>query len=366
MPAPSRSWTVITNAAVDSDSPIDQPLMQGIQGNLIHLEEWLGLSYTAAQDHNHDGVNSANVVLADASIATAKYQDVSVTEAKMASAAVSQAKMKTTAGTLLHLTGWQLLPGGEYGFVPKVGSNTATTASSMLSTGTTTDASNIGGVAGGGPLTGWMGGGGTSYNSYIYLTQDGNSCSGAHLQQRYVSASPPYDYGNGDAHLFLYALVDKNGKPHGLWIAPDPVWAYNGPTWIAPDYHFHGKGYQRRLILPANLADLETDGPRFELVEVDQALKNADMDLVPHPFGTIPDGQRVVLIDPCCELMAQLADMHDAVTDQNGLSADPHGFDYSPPGFLLYHDYIRLDNAPFKGRTPKGVQTVTPRWNLTR
>lgn len=88
MPAPSSSWTVIASTAVDSDSPIDEPLMQALRGNLIHLEEWLGLNYTAAQDHDHDGVNSKNVLLADASIATAKYQDASVTNAKLAGPAL--------------------------------------------------------------------------------------------------------------------------------------------------------------------------------------------------------------------------------------------------------------------------------------
>lgn len=59
MAAPTKSWTDILDAAVDPDSPLDTFLMTSIRDNLIHLEEWLGGSFTAAIDHNHDGNNSA-------------------------------------------------------------------------------------------------------------------------------------------------------------------------------------------------------------------------------------------------------------------------------------------------------------------
>lgn len=63
MPAPSKAWVTINDAAVDADSPIDQALMTAMRDDLVHLREWLGASYAAnaAQDHNHDGVNSALV-----------------------------------------------------------------------------------------------------------------------------------------------------------------------------------------------------------------------------------------------------------------------------------------------------------------
>lgn len=58
MAAPSKAWVVIADSQVDADSPLDTTLMTGVRDDLIHLEEWLGKNYTAAQDHNHDGVNS--------------------------------------------------------------------------------------------------------------------------------------------------------------------------------------------------------------------------------------------------------------------------------------------------------------------
>lgn len=59
MAAPSKNFTVIADSAIDADSPITEDLMTDLRDNDIHLEEWLGLSYTAAQNHDHDGVNSA-------------------------------------------------------------------------------------------------------------------------------------------------------------------------------------------------------------------------------------------------------------------------------------------------------------------
>lgn len=59
MPAPSKTWTAIADAAVAAGKPLDEPLLTALRDNLVHLEEWLGHSYAAAQDHNHDGVNSA-------------------------------------------------------------------------------------------------------------------------------------------------------------------------------------------------------------------------------------------------------------------------------------------------------------------
>lgn len=58
MPAPSKTFTVIADTDVDPDSPITTGLMTAFRDNDIHLEEWLGMDYTAAQNHDHNGTNS--------------------------------------------------------------------------------------------------------------------------------------------------------------------------------------------------------------------------------------------------------------------------------------------------------------------
>jgi hypothetical protein len=59
MTAPSKNWTAILDTAIAAGKPLDEPLLTALRDNLVHLEEWLGHSYTAARNHNHDGVNSA-------------------------------------------------------------------------------------------------------------------------------------------------------------------------------------------------------------------------------------------------------------------------------------------------------------------
>jgi hypothetical protein len=65
MTAVSKTWVVLSDAATDADSPVDQALVQGIRDDIVNLDERLGgVSYPTGrtlQNHNHDGVNSALV-----------------------------------------------------------------------------------------------------------------------------------------------------------------------------------------------------------------------------------------------------------------------------------------------------------------
>ncbi len=72
MADPTYEWSEITEAQTDAESPIDTALMEGIRRNLVHLKEWLGESFTPAMDHDHDGINSKSVLLADSAVTVAK------------------------------------------------------------------------------------------------------------------------------------------------------------------------------------------------------------------------------------------------------------------------------------------------------
>lgn len=68
MAAPTEVFATIATAQVDADSPVDVTLMGSIRSNLINLnEQMIGPStaplYVAAQSHDHDGINSAPIVL---------------------------------------------------------------------------------------------------------------------------------------------------------------------------------------------------------------------------------------------------------------------------------------------------------------
>jgi len=50
-------WNAIVAGQTDSDSPLNQVLMDDIRENLIHCHEYIGgITYTPAEDHDHDGV----------------------------------------------------------------------------------------------------------------------------------------------------------------------------------------------------------------------------------------------------------------------------------------------------------------------
>ena len=67
MAAPSKAWVVVADTQVDADSPLDTTLVTALRDDTVHLEEWLGKDYTAAQNHDHDGTNSAKVNMANVS-----------------------------------------------------------------------------------------------------------------------------------------------------------------------------------------------------------------------------------------------------------------------------------------------------------
>lgn len=61
MAYPSKTFTTISDSAIDADSPIDVSLMTSFRDNDIHLKEWLGRDYSAEPNHSHDGVNSKSI-----------------------------------------------------------------------------------------------------------------------------------------------------------------------------------------------------------------------------------------------------------------------------------------------------------------
>ena len=64
MTAISVSYTAIPSSDYDPDSPVTTGLFTDIIDNITYVYEWLGASYTAGaeQDHNHDGVNSSLIL----------------------------------------------------------------------------------------------------------------------------------------------------------------------------------------------------------------------------------------------------------------------------------------------------------------
>lgn len=317
------SWNTINASQCDADSPLDEVLMEAIRQNQIHLEEWLGQNYTAASDHDHSGVNSALVA------------NLSIAEGKLATSAVAQAKIKTTTGEVSGI-GNKVLPGGQYGFYPQVkyGGTVYVVNATIVS--------------------GYLG---QTYITYINLSSDYGLYP--YALQRYIQASPPYNLGNGDIPLFVFAVIDSLGKIESVYCAEDPPWANNGQTDIRPDFHRDGKAYQLKKQIPK----LETviDNPaaltgylasldKMPLIETEitHDIKNADMPLIPHPFtGNDLAGKTVVMLDPVgsfCEKLHQMALAGESINE------------------ILHKGYLKLDNIPLAVNAPLGVMAVKANW----
>lgn len=284
---------------------------------------------------------SAGVVLANSYVVEAMINALAVTEGKIGNSAVAQAKLKTTTGSVTfsgpgssNLT----LPGGSYGFYPTVHVTGGAAPN-------TVDDVRIWGPTAGTP----------SNSAYISLGATG--AADMQATQRYVTASPPYDLGDGAVPLFVFAVLDSLGRIAMTYIAEDPPWAYNGPTDIRPDFiGADGVAYQlRRAINRAALLDPALRDAELakldvapEVVPVDQALKQADMPLIPHPF-LLNDlvGKTVVLLDPVSPLVERLARLQHC---GESVSA------------LLHSDFLRLDNVPLARSAPPGVLAVSGSW----
>lgn len=74
MTAPTKAFVNILDTAVDPDSPLDTYLMTGLRDIGIHLKEVLYGSYTATQNHNHDGTNSALVEIGPNAIRNGSFE----------------------------------------------------------------------------------------------------------------------------------------------------------------------------------------------------------------------------------------------------------------------------------------------------
>lgn len=203
-----------------------------------------------------------------------------------------------------------------------------------------------------------------NYRSEIFTASAYDSAVTATFGSRYVTASKPYDLGDGDIPLFIFAEIDNGtGDVLTVTIAEDPPWAYNGPTNTRPDYYLSGKGYQRRVICPVTrdqalsspaMMERYLDSirnPVFEEVEVCQRVKNADMNIIPHSFADEDlFGRTIVMLDPVSKMTEDLLALHLAGEDV---------------GALIAGKKMIIDNAGLSRKSPDAVMPVAYRWKFS-
>lgn len=263
---------------------------------------------------------------------------------------IGQGDLRTSIGSVaraLNTTGGQIfsLPGGEYGFYPQIRFNTSSSSQGSAQICFAQSGAGLG----------------TSFNTLIYLSCNsvGNNVNGMAIvaQQRYVTASPPFDMGDGEAGGFIYALVNENsGQITAHYAADVPPWAYNGPTNIRSDYMCRATGRKFRTKKPKDLDSFLNKRGSFkegELEEITMEMKNADMNLIPHPFGEIPEGEKIILIDPMDVKVRNLIDYQNMGGTDEVVEK-------------LTKGYITLDNSACKRCGPKGVAIHKMKYKYTK
>jgi len=292
-----------------------------------------------------------------------------IVQAMISSSAVGQGQLKSTTGfvsTTSIVPQLLTLPGGQYGFYPEIHTSVVG-AYQHASIAADVYANNSGvvtAISRSWPLT---------FETRITLGSDGTVTS--YAQQRYLQASPPYDLGDGEVPLFVFVEVDSSGAVISAYVAPEAPWHYNGPTDIrATAGYRNGIGYRHRkdaaeidgamvaaghapgLTLaaaaaagPSVLADYRSAfaaAPEVE-EEITQAIKNADMGLIPRPMVPSP-GNTVIMLDPVAGVGITMAEM----MQHEGFSLNT----------LLHDSDIIIDNTAIARSGPPGV-AVHP-WRL--
>ena len=327
-------FTTIPDTDIDPESPITTSLMQALRDNPLAIQEG---------DPSAPKIQSAAIA------------DGAVTQAKIAASSVGQGELKTTYGTVSVRTNGDAVyssvvtaPGGNYAF----------------------------------NYVGYFAYSGYSCTPYWYIDSSGyvrkvrflanqNVLATVYYREYYVTASPPYDLGDGSIPLFVFVKM-RDGAPTVVYAAPEAPWHYNGPTQIVATRKdpVSGRSWRRVLSVDAELHNLgltpqaairqglftrqsladrraqDRASGDYAEIEITQAVKNADMPIIPHPFERRP-GEKIVLLDPVSPVMLELLELHDQGEDVARLVHDGH---------------LIIGNTPLNRAGPRGVDVVGVRW----
>lgn len=331
------AYTVIPDSDIDPDSPVTTSLMTLLRDNPIAISEGTSPApklQTAAYDTG--------------SVDAAAIGANQVGQSELASAAVARTHLDlgTSSQSVLVSSGATAstgrFTGGGYSFLPMVYTSGGSSQFDSLHDGTINTGSHASVRA-------------------SFTNNDGAGSKTHYARAYYIAASPPYNLGDGDIPLFIFAQINiATGEIKRTSISQDPIWAYEGSNDVKPD--FYGKdGIPRKYIkiIPPEI-NLLPDSERFlaisiiepEIIEIDQSIKNANMNEVPHPFlDVIEPDHKIVLLDPVSDIMLQLLEAHKS--GENICE-------------ILHDDKLVIGNSHLNRSAPNGIIVPSVRWRLTQ
>lgn len=311
----------ITQGSLDAGSGLFTPYVNG-----------------AALGDADESVKGLVLRASDAEAAAGENTQKFITPAQLAAygggdflTSVSQGDLNSSTGEIsasVSTTGAIIgtLPGGEYGFSYLLAGQPGLAFYSMIAT----DA--------------------TSFAARLFAQKvSGAGSSLVTAKQRYVTASPPFDMGDGPVYGFLYLKLDEAGNIIGHYLADVPPWGYNGPTSVRADKIDRATGKKYRKVLLPQSMEAYLDGAPLEYgyEEITQAIKNADMNLIPQPFS-LAAGETAVLVDPLDARIEKLIELQNAGGDI---------------AVLIRDGFVQPENEALPRSGPAGVMQVA--WKQT-
>jgi hypothetical protein len=213
--------------------------------------------------------------------------------------------------------------------------------------------------------------GANAYTAGFAILSTAAGTENYYLQARYINASAPYDMGDGEIPEFYYVIIDNGTNDVvGVDISRAPPWVYNGPTKTTADrYGKDGKQYINQFILPPGLQNRPPDNapiqqkiafqiafadfkrnPVIEEIELTPAMKNLDMNLIPHPFiGNDLTGKTVVMLDPVSSLVDDLSVLREDGRGENVIN-------------IIQNGYLNIGNTHNGRQGPTGLMIVDGAW----
>ena len=364
------TYTAIPNGDVDADSPITTTLITQLRDNPIAITEGAsGAPQIQTAAIANDAITAAKIAtnavgaseiaagavgaseIAAGAVGTSEIATDGVAQAEIAANVVGQSEIKTTYQAVasdqnfafsggVYMLGWQHQRSNSGG---------AKTLNFISNTGADS----------------------TSFTSYLTYDEGISGTPGSsydEMRLHYINASPPYDLGDGDCPMFVFLRIQNGtGEILSMSRSVDPPWAYNGPTDCTPHrYGKDGKSYQTRKDMSGLTRTLEEAkilgataiseyfdeyrlAPTFE-IEVDQAMKRADMELIPHA-NPEEAGVTLVMLDPMSDIMQTFLELHNYAEYEQGSEISN-----------IVRNYITIGNSNIGRRGPSSIIIPSVAW----